>query len=112
MKKRRILSIMICFIFLWAMVFYYSLPGYRIMNSFVFSAGNYRESELNVIANKDCINLTLDDLIEEEYSRVNGTCSKLTINIHFSKWTYKNGMKPFRIKVYDYGSNLSDNLTC
>lgn len=68
------------------------------MNSFVFSAGNYRESELNVIANKDCINLALDDLIEEEYSRVNGTCSKLTINIHFSKWTYKNGMKPFTMK--------------
>ena len=112
MKRRKILTLTICFVTIWAIELYYSLPGYKIINSFAFAAGNYRESEFYVIANKDCFNPALDDLIEEEYSRVNGACSSLTINIYFSKWTYKNGMKPFRIKVYDYGSSLNDNLTC
>ena len=87
MKRRKIITLTICFVTIWAIELYYSWPGYKIINSFAFAAGNYRESELNVIANKDCFNPALDELIE-------------------------NGMKPFRIKVYDYGSSLNDNLTC
>ena len=102
MKKKRyfiIISILL------AIILYYTiLPDYHILTSSIvtFSNDDVRNIELQVIAYHY---LNIDKLIqkiEAEHNQLNGVPSTLTINLYRSKWSLRNGYKPFYTTTINY----------
>ena len=105
MKKKIIATItMLCL--LTVLYNYLRLPDYHITNSISFSSADTRDTELTVIVYK-C--WEIDGLIkdiENEHNKINGTPSTLTINLHHSKRSFKQGRKPWK------SSSIIQLITC
>lgn len=101
--KKMIIGIIIYLIFL---TWYARLPDYREHSSSISSSQNYRATNLKVIVYKAHYFSSLYEEIAEKHNRINGTPSKLTLELYFSKRAINNGQSPYRTIVFDYENHV------
>ncbi|MFR5021073.1 MAG: hypothetical protein ACLUCA_02000 [Mediterraneibacter gnavus] len=100
--KKKLLFITIVLILLIGILYYISLPDYLVFNSMSFSNGNNRNTELQVIVYQYWNTDEVVQEIEAEHNQINGTPTILTINLYRSKWSFRNGYKPFHATTINY----------
>lgn len=69
-----------------------NVPDYKIHQSFITGAGNYKSVNLKVIVNIDDYEMgQLFDSIKKEYIKLNGVPDSLYIELFDSQYTFENG---------------------
>lgn len=81
-------------------LYYVRLPDYEIYSSISFSSGGNRDTELNVIVYQYWDLDGLAERIKNEHNMINGTPTKLEINVYYSKWHFRKAY-PFSTIVYN-----------
>lgn len=71
-----------------------------------FSDNNRCDTTIKVIVYKAHYNSILYELIADKHNKINGTPSKLTLNLFFSEHTIHSGKKPYRTVVFDYENHI------
>lgn len=104
MKKKLLFITLFCVLFA-GILCYLKSPNYLIFNSVSTNYGSERDTELQVIIYKPQSISKLITEIEAEHNKINGTPSTLTINLHHSKRSFKQGRKPFYRVTINYPEN-------
>ena len=95
-KKRLVFLIAVLF----GMVYYLSLPDYKVHSSISFSNGGTRDTELNVIVYQYWGMEELTERIKDEHNMINGTPTTLEIKLYYSEW-HLHRSNPFEIVLYE-----------
>lgn len=107
MKSKTIILTSIIILVIMVTVMYHSyytrLPDYEILNSSNFtSAGNYVESDIDVVVHKRRHNDEMYKCIESQHNNLNGIPNKLTINLYKSETDCTHNIQPYVIISIDY----------
>lgn len=106
MTKKKILKITTIAVGILFIVWYARLPDYRHFNSMSFSDNSGRDTIVKIIVYKAHYNSVLYDMIADKHNKLNGTPSKLTLNLFFSEHAIHSGKKPYRTVVFDYENHM------
>lgn len=106
-KKVKITTIIIgILLFLW----YTKLPDYEVINSMIVATDNTKHTTLQIVVYKAHYNPYLYQMIADRHNDINGTPTKLTLQLYFSKRAIQHGKKPYRTIVFDYGDHIEYTL--
>lgn len=96
LKKKLLFLIVV----LLGIVYYFTLPDYEIHSSVSFSNRGTRETELNVIVYQYWEIEELAERIRAEHNMINGTPTKLKINMYYSEWSLRES-EVFKTIIYE-----------
>ncbi|WP_287712845.1 hypothetical protein [Blautia sp.] len=100
--KRKVIITLLLLCLIVGICYYISLPDYHVRNSMSFSNRGTRDTELTVIVYKYW---DIDDTIREietEHNKINGTPTKLKINLYYSARLIRYGEQPFKTVIIEY----------
>ncbi|RHB98807.1 hypothetical protein DW865_04080 [Mediterraneibacter gnavus] len=100
--KKKLSFVIIILILLIGILYYISLPDYFVYNSMSFSNGANRNTKLQVIVYQYWNTDKIVQEIELKHNQINGTPTNLTINFYHSKWSFRNGYRPFHTTTINY----------
>ena len=106
MKKRKIAKTMLIIVGVLLYIWYAKLPDYEEFNSRSFSAGTTRETTMKIIVYKAHYNPYLYRMIAAKHNDINGTPTKLKLELFFSKSAIKRGKRPYRTIIFDYDNHI------
>lgn len=106
-KNHKIATVLLVLYILF-MIWYAPKPDYKVFNSFSMSSsgGEIRDTHIKVVVYKGYFNKYVYKEIEEDHNKINGTPSKLTIDLYFSEGAIRKGKKPYRTVVFDYEEHI------
>lgn len=106
MRKKKIVKFTMITLGILFFIWYARLPDYRDYSSISFSDNSGRDTTKKVIVYKARYNPVLYEMIAEKHNKINGTPSKLTLELFSSEYAIQNGKKPYRTVVFDYDNHV------